>query len=875
MAAQPTGTVTMLFTDIEGSTRLLEWLGSDRYAEALDLHRRLLRETFERHGGYEVDCEGDAFFVTFARAVEAVAAACEGQRALAAAGWPEGGEIRVRMGLHTGEPVAAPPKYVGIDVHRAARIMAAAHGGQVLVSETTAALLDGVPLHDVGAHRLKDLLAPIRLRQLEIEGLPAEFPPLRSLRRSNLPAAAWPLLGRWRELGEIRGLIGSGARVVTLTGSGGSGKTRLALQAAAELSDEFPDGVFFVALAPLRERFEVGGAVAETLGLQPDDDVIGWLESKRLLIVLDNLEHLQGVEEVVAGLLVGEIVVLATSRAPLHLSTEHELPVDPLADDAAVELFVTRAAAHGRAIEPDQSVVAVCRRLDNLSLALELAAARAKLFAPEALLQRLDAALPLLTGGAVDLPDRQRTLRATIEWSFDLLDRDGQAAFRRMSVFRGSFTLAAAEAVTGATLEEITALVDQSMLKPFGDDRFFLLETLREYARERLGDAGEADDYALRHARWYLAQLEAIEPVLRGPRTGEFLAWYGSEDDNLRAMLDRLGDHAPAEATRAAELLCPYWIARGGLAEGRGRLQTLLASELPTAERATLLVRLADLEERLGHLEAAESAAREAIPLAEASGDRLRLRAAFIQLAWVAYDRDSGDEAVQLAERALDYSGDDPRLRAGALGDLGVFLKGAGRTDDARATLREAADAFSTLGDAVNEATVLANLAGHDLDRGEFESARVACELALARANELGHYQLATEAGLGLGYALLGLGRRAESRAAFITALDHALAADSTHDAYRALTGIALAADPPDHATAARIRGAVSDQRRRNGTPETPVYKQRERRFEQPLIATLGEEAWSQQHAAGTKLTLDQTIELARLLADQAATTPP
>lgn len=277
MAEPPVGTVTLLFTDIDGSTRLLERLGTERYAVVLDLHRRVLREAFARHGGYEVGTEGDAFFVAFWRARDAVEAAAAGQRALAAAEWPDDAQLRVRMGVHTGDPLLVGPNYVGMDVHRAARIMSAGHGGQVLVSEATAALLGHAPLRDLGPHRLKDLLEPIRLYQLEIDAAPDAFPPLRSLHRTNLPRAAWPLLGRDGELKQIRTLVSEGVRLLTLTGPGGSGKTRLALQAAAELSDEFPDGVFFVALAPLRDAAAVQATVAESIGLQPGEDVAAWL----------------------------------------------------------------------------------------------------------------------------------------------------------------------------------------------------------------------------------------------------------------------------------------------------------------------------------------------------------------------------------------------------------------------------------------------------------------------------------------------------------------------------------------------------------------------------------------------------------------------
>ena len=341
----------------------------------------------------------------------------------------------------------------------------------------------------------------------------------------------------------------------------------MALQAAAELGEQFSDGAFFVALAPLRESSMVLSAVAQAVGLRPDDDVVGWLAARRILLVLDNLEHLQDVFAVVSDLLGGESVVLATSRAPLHLSAEHELAVEPLPDEAAVELFVCRAAAVGRRIKRTlrsrRSAVGltICR-------SQSAAAARSESLTPEALLRRLDAALPLLSGGAVDLPERQRTLRATIEWSYDLLDSDSRAAFRRLSVFRGSLTLAAAEAVVDADLDQVAALLDQSLLKLFGDDRFFLLETIREYARERLDAAGEATEFGLRHARHYLAQLHERRPHVFGPQRGDLLAWFGEEEDNFRAALDRLEYVAPSEAGDMANLLAAYWSPRGQLRRG-------------------------------------------------------------------------------------------------------------------------------------------------------------------------------------------------------------------------------------------------------------------------------------------------------------------
>ena len=868
MVVQPTGTVTLLFTDVEGSTLLLERLGVEQFAEALALHRRVLREAFARHGGYEVDEEGDAFLVAFPAAGEAVAAAREAQLGLASVVWPLEGGLRVRMGVHTGEPLTVPPKYVGMDVHRAARIMAAGHGGQVLVSETTAALLDGTPLRDLGPHRLKDMLGPIRLYQLEVDGLSGEFPPIRSLLQTNLPVAAWPLLGRERELAEIRDLVGDGVRLVTLTGPGGSGKTRLALQAAADLSEEFRDGVFFVGLAPLRETEAVLATVAEAVGLRADDDVVAWLRSRRALLVLDNLEHLQAVETVVAELLVGEVVVLATSRAPLHLSAERELPVDPLPEEAAVELFASRAAAAGRRVEADATVAEVCRRLDNLPLALELAAARARLLSPAALLRRLDAALPLLSGGAHDLPERQRTLRATIEWSYDLLEDDAQAAFRRLSVFRGSFTLDAAEAVTGADLDRIAGLLDQSLLKPLGEERFFLLETIREYARERLDQEGESDEYSLRQARYYLARLEHDEPELWGARRSELIEWSKAEEDNLRAMLDRLASEEVAEAAHAAALLHRYWLAHGAYAEGRERIGVLLSSDrLPDESRARLLCCLADLESRVGDLDAVEVAANGALRLAKPHSEEHTI--ALFHLGFAAALRGRSEDAVHLGRQVLEEAETLTESRRLWLrGDVAIIFADVGETEEARVLARESRAEYERIGDRLAELDSGTLLAQIDLGAHDYEAARAGLSSALESARRLHHYPLETEILRDLGYALLGLQRRSEAQANFASLLDIATGegAKPSIPIFAALAGIALAANPADTREAARLRGAVVSLRRTAKHANAPRSEKLERHFEQPLIATLGEEAWAQEQAIGATMTLDEAIALARTL---------
>src|SRR6266699_3451177 len=476
----PRGTVTLLFTDIEGSTHLLKQLG-DRYTGVLSECRQLLRAVFQEWSGREVDTQGDAFFVAFARATDAVLAAVDAQRAIANHPWPEGVAVRVRMGLHTGEPALTSEGYVGLDVHRAARIMSAGHGGQVLLSQTTCNLVeqdlpDDVGLRELGQYRLKDLGRPRRLFQLVISDLPTDFPALRTLDSfpNNLPVQPTPFLGREKELAVVGDLLRrKDARLVTLTGSGGSGKTRLGLQVAAELSDLFGDGVFFVNLAPISDPAFVVSTIVETLGLREgvgqslQERLREELRLKHMLLLLDNFEQVVSAAEQVAALLVAcpQLKVLVTSREVLHVRAEHEYVVLPLelpdpkrlpdltvlSQYAAIALFIQRA----QAVKPDfqmtnansRAIVEICARLDGLPLAIELAAARMKLFAPQALLARLGQRLQVLTGMSRDVPARQQTLRNTIEWSYNMLDEQEQRLFRQLSVFVGGCTLEAVEAV--------------------------------------------------------------------------------------------------------------------------------------------------------------------------------------------------------------------------------------------------------------------------------------------------------------------------------------------------------------------------------------------------------------------------------------------
>src|SRR4051812_27401034 len=557
----PSGTVTFLFTDVEGSTRLLLERGAG-YADLLAEHRTALRAAFDRHDGVEVDTQGDAFFVAFARATDAVAAAAAAREALA------GGPIRVRMGIHTGEPQLTDEGYVGIDVHRAARVAAAAHGGQIVLSATTRRLLhDDSQLRDLGEHRLKDMVDAERLFQLG----DGEFPPLRTLDATNLPGVSMPLVGRERELAELVALLSNGTRLLTVTGAGGTGKTRLALQVAAEFVGTLHDGVFWIPLAGLSDPELVPSEIARAVGAP--DDLGGFLRRRQLLILLDNFEHLLDAAPTVSELLSSssEVRVLVTSRTPLHVSAEQEYQLEPLPAGDAATLFVQRARGFGRKLTADDTVAQICRRLDGLPLAIELAAARTKLLAPERLLERLGSVLPLLTGGARDAPERQRTLRATIEWSYDLLDGRVQAFFARLGVFAGAFSFTAAEEVAGADLDDLEALVDSSLVKPIGDDRFLMLETIREYAAEKLVGSTAAEDVRRRHAAFFSGLAEEAYQH-RFDAEAEWSGRLELDHDDIRAALDWLETNDLHGPLALAGALGWFWLSHGHLTEGRDRL---------------------------------------------------------------------------------------------------------------------------------------------------------------------------------------------------------------------------------------------------------------------------------------------------------------
>jgi predicted ATPase/class 3 adenylate cyclase len=764
--ALPRGTVTLLFTDIEGSTRLLQDLGRERYVEALASHRKLLREAFGRHGGVEVEMQGDSFHFAFKTAPEAAAAAASGQRALADHSWP-GEPLRVRIGLHTGAPAIAENLYAGLEVHRTARIMAAAHGGQVLVSQVTRELLAGeAELRDLGDHRLKDLRKPERLYQLLVEGLPARFPPPKSLSNTNLPTSPTPLVGRERELAELVELA-SQARLVTLTGPGGSGKTRLALELAARLEKAGGDPSFLVELAPLTEPGLVLPAIARTVGLEEADRALlagtlsGFLRERRLLLVLDNFEHLIDAAPDIAALLadVPGLTVLATSRTPLHVRAEFRYEVGPLAIKDARALFIKRARAAQIGFEPTPAVEALCRRLDGLPLAIELAAARVAVLSPAAILERMEEGLPLLTGGPSDAPERQRTLDATIRWSFELLRAEEQRSFACLSMFAGGCTLEAAEEVADADLDTLASLVDKSLLRRDGE-RYVMLETIREYARERLEHSGTAGRTMERLAEYLLKLGEEQQGSFRSSADrGLSFARLEPEFANFQAALN-WAFRTPAPTLALHLAILPF--------EGRmfswNSAETWVEQALPYIEDAPLRLRAdvlraagvalsSDVERSIGLLEESLSLYRQLGADARVVNALRWLGRRYMRVGLQERARALLEESLTLAMRT-----EDSRGTYEALALLGELERRAGNLKEAADFLTQSVTQARRSGDDHSVANVLHSLADLALERSEMQRAVHLYSQSLKLSHELGLRQTTLYCLAGLASALAASG---------------------------------------------------------------------------------------------------------------------
>jgi predicted ATPase len=717
---QPSGTVTLLFTDIEGSTRLLDELGAAEYREVLAAHRRVLREAFDRHDGYEVDYEGDAFFVAFADAAAAARAAGEAQAAL------QDGPVGVRMGLHTGTPLVDPPKYVGLDVHLAARIMSAAHGGQVLLSSATRARVHE-DVRDLGEHRLKDFAEPVSLFQLG-EG---SFPPLKTISNTNLPRPASSFVGREREVTEVVSLLRKGARLVTLTGPGGSGKTRLAIEAASELVGEFRNGVFWVGMATIRDPELVLPTTGQMLGAR--GELAAHIGEKELLLLLDNLEQVVEAASELAALVEAcpNLGLIVTSRELLRVRGEVEYDVRPLADRDAVELFCGRSGLAG-----SPALEELCRRLDNMPLALELAAARTKALSPEQILDRLGERLDLLKGGR-DADPRQRTLRATIEWSYDLLDAAEQRLFARLAVFAGGCTLAAAEQVAGADLDTLQSLVEKNLVR-HAAERFWMLETIREFAVERLEERVEADELRRRHAE-FLVSLGEASGLAYESEAEERYDLIRPEEANFRAALAWALDADPGLGVRLAVSIEYYWYSNSPF-EGRRWLEALLdRGDGPLPElRAAALRCLAGAVFIVGDYDEGRTLHEESLALYRRLGDE---RGASMVLPRLAIEAGrTGD--LELA-RALCAESLEIHRRLGfrkaearVLATLGFVESQLGRWEEALELVDRSARLAAEIGSRWWEAGSLLNGAQYALELGRVEEARSrACaSLSIARA---------------------------------------------------------------------------------------------------------------------------------------------
>jgi predicted ATPase/class 3 adenylate cyclase len=697
-----TGTVTFLFSDIEGSTRLLNAQG-DAWAALLERHQSLLREAFTRHGGEEVGTEGDSFFVAFPTAPGAVAAATDAQRSLWEEAWPEGAEIRVRMGMHTGEASFSAKTYVGLHVHRASRIAGVAHGGQVLLSDVTRALVDqelpdGVELRDLGEHRLRDLEHPEHLWQLVIAGLPSEFAPISSADQTpnNLPVRLTTFLGREREIAEVKSLL-DGHRLLTLTGPGGTGKTRLSLEVAARSMSDFPDGVHFVELAAVTDPDLVMATAAQTLGL-PDrggrsavDRLVDYVGERRILLVLDNFEQVLDAAPDVGRLLAAceHLSVVTSSRSALGVSGEQEYPVPPLglpdpsnlppltqlSQYEAVALFIERARAVKPAFEVTNenapAVAEICVRLDGLPLAIELAAARIRIFTPQAMLARINDRLGLLSGGSRDLPERQQTLRGAIAWSHDMLDEAERGLFAGLSVFVGGGGLDAiervcADEVPGDILDTLASLVEKSLVRQRegidGEPRFAMLETIREYATERAIERGSRDRLLAAHAQAFADLASSAE--IMGAEKRLWLDRLEEDHDNLRAAIAWSVESGEAElALRLTSHLWRFWQMRGYLAEGIERVELALA--LPGAAdhpalRADALSAAAGLTYWQADAERSRAYYEQEIDARRAIGDRSGLAEALYghSFTWsiqhpINIDAASAQKAIESIDAAL------------------------------------------------------------------------------------------------------------------------------------------------------------------------------------------------------------------------------
>ncbi len=902
-------TLAFLFTDIEGSTALLGRVGDGVYAEVLAGHHAVIRSVLAGYDGCEVDTQGDAFCAVFSSPRACVAAVLAMQRALEGRAWPGGVRVRVRMGVHCGEAARTAAGLVGLEVHRAARVAAVGYGGQVLVSEAAAVLVrDGLPagavLADLGVHRLKDLGRPERIFQLQAAGLRAGFPPLRSLGNpalpNNLPVQLSSFIGRDREVAEVRALVES-CRLVTLTGAGGSGKTRLGLQVAAELLDGSGDGVWLAELAAVTDQDAVAPAISQALRLTGPpgrpvlDALLDALAPQDVLIVLDNCEHLIGGCAKTAEAILQQcprVHLLATSREPLGIGGESIYRVPSLSlpgpGDAgsvpgssdAVALFADRARANGVALDVDGQagplVVSVCRRLDGMPLAIELAAARLRSMSLSELHDRLDQRFRLLTGGSRTALERQQTLAATVGWSYSLLTGVERVLLGRLSVFAGGFGLDAAEAVCGSggldvleVADLLGSLVDKSLVvaEPAGGTlRYRLLETIRLFAAERLAEADdeEAAVVAAAHCAHFLSVAETVAAHLPGPEHGSWLVRLDADQANLRRAAGYAAGRPDGTAVvlRLGVALSRYWWARSRLQEAFGLLvpalrrpdaradPALFAAALVTAARVASFIDLA----------IARQLAEQAVQVARQLGDERLLSQSLGVLCGTHVfagepeaGRPFGQESVERARRL----GDDVQLALSLLGYLMTI-------DPARAgpPYAEAFACTERSGDHFVNSILHTNAGEAALKAGDLPAARAHLEAAAHAAQQIGREDDSVA-------VVLGLVQRADrdlhgARSTFEGALRIGRRNGSNWNMALAILGLAfLAGDAGDWNRAAALHGVAQAFQDRTGNAWQELYARDRQDSLDQARAHLGAEQLERAYARGTTLSVDQALDLA------------
>jgi len=878
----PSGVVTFLFTDVEGSTRLWD-RHPDAMRAALERHDILLRAAIDAQGGHVFKATGDAFFAAFHRPQDALRAALDAQIALHAEPWslPAGDGLRVRMALHTGAAQRRGGDYFGLPLSRAARLLAAAHGGQTLVSEAGAALLDGLmpgeaSLHSLGRHRLKDLAQPQEVFALRAPGLADGFPPLRSLEAfaHNLPAQLTSFVGREAEMRDARARLG-GTRLLTLTGTGGAGKTRLALQVAADALDGFPDGAWLTELAALADPALVTQAVAGVLGVREEADrplrqsLADSLQSKRLLLLWDNCEHLVESCARLADWLLRAcpgVIILATSRESLDIGGEAVLalsslplpggppppPPDELLRFDSVRLFVERAteaqASFRFSAGNAQAVASVCSRLDGIPLALELAAARVRVLTPAQISDRLDDRFRLLTGGSRTALPRQQTLRALIDWSYDLLAPAEQTLLRRLSVFAGGWPLEAAEAVcAGGDVEDwevldlLARLVAKSLVvaepPEGGQVRYRLLENVRGYAHGRLAETGGEEALADRHAGWFLGRAEEAEPHLSGAAQAEWLGRLEQDRDNLRAALRRWQATDSARLLRLAGALSRFWYGRSYLSEGGGWLRAALDAAGPDAD----------------------------------GGARGKALNGAGMLAWACGELDQS-AALHAQDLALRREAGDDRGVARALANLGILAVDRKDMSGARVLFEESLGLYRALGNDDGVTVMLNNLGGLASDAGDHAESQRLLEEGLALFRQAGNAQGIAASLHNLGKVSLALDRPGAAKRYCRESLAVQQSVGNTQRIASSLANLAEAeAREGGLETACLLLAAAGGLLASSGIPPMPADFDREAALAQIRLG-LGEEAFRAAWERGRRMSQEQVL---RFVLGDGADMPP